>query len=102
MNEMSSSLRVKLTKLVGLRKKIMIKWCCRGKSGQPATSMGHKKSKLGASGLSVPTGFDPTLREGNPHYGYRMQLYCSTGYHIAILPNGKVIGIDEDMDKHGD
>ncbi|KAL1131253.1 hypothetical protein AAG570_010871 [Ranatra chinensis] len=29
-----------------------------------------------------------------------MQLYCDTGHHLAILPNGKVIGIEEDMNKY--
>ncbi len=26
------------------------------------------------------------------HYGHRMRLYCRTGYCIAILPDGTVIG----------
>ncbi|XP_014254541.1 fibroblast growth factor 1-like [Cimex lectularius] len=31
------------------------------------------------------------------HYGKRKQLYCRTGYFLAIMQDGTVAGIDEDM-----
>ncbi|XP_021925338.1 putative fibroblast growth factor 1 isoform X3 [Zootermopsis nevadensis] len=37
-------------------------------------------------------------RPGNPVYGPRMQLHCRTGFHIGIFADGKVRGIDRDLD----
>lgn len=36
------------------------------------------------------------IRYGNPHYGYRMRLYCRNGHHLTILPDEKVLGINDD------
>ena len=30
-----------------------------------------------------------------------MQLYCRTGYHIGIFANGRIRGIDRDIDDFG-
>ncbi|RZF39974.1 hypothetical protein LSTR_LSTR002377 [Laodelphax striatellus] len=40
------------------------------------------------------------IREGNPNYGFRMQLYSRTGFHLAIFPDGRVKGVDEDCYKY--
>ena len=31
----------------------------------------------------------------------RRQLYCQTGYHLQVLPNGRVAGTAKDHDKYG-
>ncbi|CAH1388584.1 unnamed protein product [Nezara viridula] len=36
------------------------------------------------------------IHYGNPHYGYRMRLFSRTGHHLTILPNEKVLGINDD------
>ncbi|XP_014273782.1 fibroblast growth factor 1 [Halyomorpha halys] len=36
------------------------------------------------------------IHDGNPHYGYRMRLYCRTGHHLTILPDEKIVGINDD------
>ncbi|XP_022194608.2 fibroblast growth factor 1 [Nilaparvata lugens] len=40
------------------------------------------------------------FREGNPNYGFRMQLYCRTQFHLAIMPDGSVIGVNENCYKY--
>ncbi|KAK9502288.1 hypothetical protein O3M35_011086 [Rhynocoris fuscipes] len=48
----------------------------------------------------LPPGIDPTLREGNPHYGHRMQLYCRNGLHLIINSNGTVEGDNDDSNPY--
>lgn len=40
------------------------------------------------------------IREGNPHYGYRMRLYSRTGYHLTILPYGNILGFNDDTNDY--
>lgn len=40
-------------------------------------------------------------KEGNKNYGFRMMLYCRTGFHLIILPDGTVKGTDEEFHKYG-
>jgi len=51
--------------------------------------MGGSKSSL------IPPGIDPTLREGNAHYGRRMMLFCRSGSYLSIFPGGKVVGLQQ-------
>nr|CAI5854495.1 unnamed protein product [Callosobruchus analis] len=37
---------------------------------------------------------------GNPKLGGKMQLYCRTGHHLAIYPDGKVRGNSDENDLH--
>ncbi|CAH1106625.1 unnamed protein product [Psylliodes chrysocephalus] len=40
------------------------------------------------------------VRIGNPKLGAKMQLYCKTGHHLAIYPDGKVRGTGDENDLH--
>ena len=44
-----------------------------------------------------PTKMDEidNIREGHPHYGYRMRLFCRTGFHLTIA-NENIVGINDD------
>ncbi|CAH1993717.1 unnamed protein product [Acanthoscelides obtectus] len=37
---------------------------------------------------------------GNPKLGGKMQLYCRTGHHLAVYPDGKVRGNSDENDLH--
>jgi len=43
-----------------------------------------------------------TPSKGNPVFGLRMQLYCRTGFHIAIFGDKKVRGLDIDQHRNGE
>lgn len=43
---------------------------------------------------------DPCTATGNPILGTKMQLYSSTGYHLAVYADGKVRGTDDENDLH--
>ncbi|XP_073990722.1 fibroblast growth factor 1-like [Rhodnius prolixus] len=58
--------------------------------------MGDNASKF----KDLPPGIDPTLREGNPHYGPRMQLFCRNGYHLIIRSDGSVLGDNDDSNPY--
>lgn len=49
----------------------------------------------------LPPGYKFTLFHGNPVFGFRMQLYCRTGFLLAIFPDKKVRGTDEDTNPYG-
>ncbi|CAG9812664.1 unnamed protein product [Phaedon cochleariae] len=40
------------------------------------------------------------VRIGNPKLGGKMQLFCRTGYYLAIYPDGKVRGTEDENDMH--
>lgn len=43
---------------------------------------------------------DPrSLPMGNPNMGSKMQLYCKTGFFLAVYPNGQVRGSREEDDE---
>ncbi|XP_046491806.1 fibroblast growth factor 1 [Neodiprion pinetum] len=43
---------------------------------------------------AMEQGYDPNIPMGNPTYGPVMQLHSMTGYRMAILPCGKVRGLE--------
>lgn len=58
-------------------------------------------AKLATRPKWLPPGYKLSDIKGNPVYGYRMQLYCRTGYHLGIFPDKKVKGINEDVHPYG-
>jgi len=35
-------------------------------------------------------------------FGHRLKLYCRSGHHLTIKPNGVVIGSEDPNDKYGE
>lgn len=50
----------------------------------------------------LPPGYKLGLFMGNAVYGFRMQLYCRTGYHLGIFPDKKVRGIADNIHPYGE
>lgn len=62
-------------------------------------------AKLAERPRWLPPGYKVSrLKElslGNPVFGFRMQLFCRTGFHLAIFPDTKVRGVKEDRHDNG-
>lgn len=69
---------------------------CRNLGRAPPAS-----ARLAARPRWMPPTHTLTPSTGNPVYGLRMQLYCRTGFHIAIFLDGRVRGLDIDRHPNG-
>ncbi|XP_075227068.1 fibroblast growth factor 1-like [Lycorma delicatula] len=69
-------------------------------SSSASTSTDSSSSSTVHSPPPIPNIHNLPFREGNVKYGFRMRLYCRTGFHLIILPDGKVQGTEDETNKY--